>query len=247
MSELEFYNKQFEKYGRYDHGTQESKKLDLSNPEDYFENLIHSISSKEKTLVDLGCGDGLFTSTLASLNKRVIGVEPSNLINVAYETAKNCATENLTFVRENAVDLGFDDSTIDIVISRRGPNPADEIARILSSGGMFAFITIGEQDCRELKKLVGRGQHFGDSSRVKEELVNLFQGQGFEIIECQDFCYSEKYESESSLIEFLHQVPIFDGFDRDDYSEVSKYCTGFERNEIQLNRHRVVLLAKLSS
>ena len=83
MTELEFYNKQFEKYGRYDRGSHESKTYDMSNPEDYFESLVHRISSKDKTLVDLGCGDGLFTATLAPLNRRVVGVEPSNLINIA--------------------------------------------------------------------------------------------------------------------------------------------------------------------
>lgn len=66
-------------------------------------------------------------------------------------------------------------------------------------------------------------------------------------MECSDFLYHEQYESEESLIEFLHQVPIFDGFNSKDYSEVSKYCASFGGNGIQLNRHRVVLLAKLSS
>lgn len=247
MTELEFYNKQFEKYGRYDRGSRESKNYDMSNPEDYFESLVYRISSEDKTLVDLGCGDGLFTATLAPLNRRVVGVEPSNLINVANSKANNSTDRNLSFVRENAENLSFTDSTVDIAISRRGPNPAKEVSRILKAGGMYAFITIGEKDCIELKEVVGRGQHFGDSSKVKKELANLFQTHGFEIMECSDFLYHEQYESEESLIEFLHQVPIFDGFNSKDYSEVSKYCASFGGNGIQLNRHRVVLLAKLSS
>jgi ubiquinone/menaquinone biosynthesis C-methylase UbiE len=220
---------------------------DMSNPEDYFKSLVHRISSKDKTLVDLGCGDGLFTATLAPLNRRVVGVDPSNLINVAKSKAHNSTHRNLSFFRENAENLSFTDSSVDIVISRRGPNPAKEISRILKAGGMFAFITIGEEDCIELKEFVGRGQHFGDSSKVKEELANLFQTHGFEISECNDFFYQEQYESGEYLIEFLHQVPIFDGFNSKDYSDVSKYCASFGANCIQLNRHRVVLLAKLNS
>ena len=245
MSELEFYNRQYEKYGRYDHGSQKSRLLDLSNPEDYFEDLINRISFKDSTLVDLGCGDGLFTATLAPLNKCVIGVEPSDLIEAAHENEKIRGIENLSFVRESAEALSFLDSSMDIAISRRGPNPAREIARVLKVGGVFAFITIGEQDCRGLKEIIGRGQHFGYNSRVKDDLCDMFQAQGFEILECNDFLYTEHYESQEALVEFLRQVPIFDGFNGEDSDDVATYSKNYSDKKIPLSRHRVVLLARL--
>lgn len=247
MNELEFYNQQREKYGGYDHGSYGSRTFDLSNPEDYFADCVHRFSSKEKTLVDLGCGDGRFTTTLAHLNQQVIGVEPSNLIDVAYDNGRVHGVDNLTFLRENAESLSLPDSSIDIAISRRGPNPAKEIARVLKAGGVFAFITIGEQDCNELKEIVGRGQHYGDASNVTKKLDDMFQAQGFETLESKEFLYTEHYESKDALVDFLYKVPIFDDFSARDYAHVAEYSEKHGDKAVPLHRHRVVFLARLGA
>lgn len=245
MNELDFYNRQHQNHGRYDHADNSEKTLNLSHPEDYFEHLVKSLSSPEKTLVDLGCGDGLFTSQFARLNRMVIGVEPSNLIEAAIEQAQVHRMENLILLNEFAESLSLETDSVDIVISRRGPNPVKEIARVLKKGGYFVFITIGEQDCRDLKSIVGRGQHYDKTTRVKDDLTLEFEEHGFEVIECNDYLYDQPYNSNDQLIDFLGRVPIFEDFGESDYPKVSEFTSQFNGSEIVLSRHRVVFVGKL--
>ena len=244
MDELEFYNQQFEKYQRYDRQRSGDRVLDLEKAEHYFEHLVNSYSDPEGTLVDLGCGDGYFTSKLSRLNANVIGIEPSSLIFAANELLENDKTENLRFLQEDAYQLSLDDESVELVISRRGPDPAEEILRVLKDNGSFIYITIGEMDASSLKEVVGRGQHFRSAEKVSGALKEKFLEAGFSDVICKEFHYDEEYSSSEKLKAFLHQVPIFDEFSESDYPSVDGYCAKYKADNIKLNRHRVVLLAK---
>jgi len=247
MNELEFYNQQFEKYKQYDRNRTENNKLNLEQAEDYFEHLVRLYSNLESTLVDLGCGDGYFTSKLSPLNNEVIGIEPSSLINAANDLLKSQKLANLSFLKEDANRMSLLDESVDLVISRRGPDPEKEIFRILKNEGVFVFITIGELDANSLKSLLGRGQHYGSSSKVSDELKSKFQKSGFDEVWCHEFFYHDDYKSSDDLKEFLHQVPIFDNFSELDYPLVDSFCKNHEEDNIKLERHRVVLFAKKST
>ena len=247
MNELAFYNQQFEKYKKYDHHRSEGKDLNLDSAEGYFEYLVKSYSDLEGTLVDLGCGDGYFTSKLAELNGKVVGIEPSSLINAANELLETKKLSNLKFLKEDAYKLSLADESANLVISRRGPDPENEVHRVLKDEGLFIFITIGEMDCFSLKKLVGRGQHFGNRGKVSEELKVKFLTAGFTDVLCKDFFYLDIFKSGGDLKEFLHQVPIFDNFSKSDYPFVDAFSKNHKDNNIKLDSHRVVLLARKSA
>lgn len=247
MNELEFYNQQFEKYKKYDRQRSEGKALNLDRAEGYFEHLVRSYSNLEGTLVDLGCGDGYFTSKLAKLNGSVIGIEPSSLINAAHALLDTGELSNLTFLKEDAYQLSLDDESVDVVISRRGPDPENEAYRVLKRDGLFIFITIGEQDAYSLKKIVGRGQHFESTDKVSEQLKVRFKRAGFTDVLCKEFLYDDEFASSEALKAFLDQVPIFDHFSASDYPSIDAYCEQYKSGAIKLTRHRVVMLARKAS
>ena len=148
---------------------------------------------------------------------------------------------------ENAYKLSLNDESVELVISRRGPDPENEVFRVLKREGLFIFITIGEKDSHSLKKIVGRGQYFGCSGKVSEQLKGKFKKAGFTDVLCKDFLYEDDFSCSGDLKEFLHQVPIFDNFSQSDYQFIDAYCEKYEENSIKLDRHRVVLLARKST
>ncbi len=247
MNELEFYNQQFKKYKKYDHDRSYVSAPSFDSAEGYFAHLVNLYSNPKNTLVDLGCGDGYFTSKLAKFNATVIGIEPSSLISAANELLEETKLSNLSFLQEDAYQLPFDDNSINLVISRRGPDPENEVFRVLKQEGHFIFITIGEKDALSLKEIVGRGQHFESSIKVSDELKIKYRKAGFIKIECKEYLYHEYYSSKDALKEFLHRVPIFENFSKLDHSSIDTYCEKFTNSRIKLERHRVVLLAKKSS
>ncbi len=149
MNELEFYNQQFDKYKKYDRQRAVDKELNLASAEDYFDHLVKSCSDNKGTLVDLECGDGYFSSKFTEFNDAVIGIKPLSLINAANELAEAEKVNNLKFYKEDDYDLSLSNESVELVISRRGPDPEKEVFRVLKNEGIF--ITIGERDTSSLK------------------------------------------------------------------------------------------------
>jgi len=167
-----------------------------------------------------------------------------HLVSAANDLLESQKLANLSFLKEDANKLSLYDKSADLVISRRGPNPEKEIFRILKNEGVFVFITIGESDASSLKKLVGRGQHYDNNSKVSDDLKSKFQKVGFDKILSKEFFYNDSYKSSDDLKEFLHQVPIFNNFSETDYAFVDAFSNNHKDNDIKLDRHRVVLFAR---
>lgn len=102
-----------------------------------------------KTLVDIGCGGGLFAEELARLGANVIGVDPSE---PSLETARaHAAASSLTIEYRlgSGEQLPLPDSSADIaccvdVLEHVNDVPAvlRETARILKPGGVYLYDTI---------------------------------------------------------------------------------------------------------
>lgn len=256
VSEQAFYDRQYARHGRYDH-QREAESQQAENPaEAAFWQRVAEAGSDQALLVDLGCGDGWFTSKLTACYGEVFGIEPSDLIRAALalpavpgseqygEKSGDKSGQKLRFLRQDACQMTLEDNSVDVVISRRGPDPEQEVLRILKPGGVFIFITIGEQDAAALKQLLGRGQLFGAEQRVAERLTEKFSAAGFSAVTTQEFRYDEHYDSSDALKALLHRVPIFGDFSARDYPQLEAYCAAHHAAEgVVLGRHRVLLRA----
>ncbi len=109
--------------------SQPKLKVDIDNAEQYFEHLVRLKSSHEKTLIDLGCGDGFFTAKVAPFNKKVIGIESAWTFHTAKQRTANPVCANLHFRQENAFCTSVETASTDLVISRYGPVPETEVFR----------------------------------------------------------------------------------------------------------------------
>jgi SAM-dependent methyltransferase len=102
---------------------------------------------ENKTVVDLGCGDGLNTVILASLGANVISVDISDKsLDVTFARAKaNGVADKVTPVHSDAAGIPVEDSRADRVLCAAILHHVDavatakQIARVLKPGGSAVF------------------------------------------------------------------------------------------------------------
>ena len=247
IPEEKFYNKVAAKFGGYKSGAIRTENFFDGNPEEIFLDQLISYAWSDKTALDIGCADGRFTLKIAPHFKQIVAIDVSEQM---LEAAKRIQAEkkisNVSFQKADATKTPFDDGHFDVIYSRRGPTPYEEIHRVLKWEGCFIGIRIGEKDAKELKEIFGRGQNFGDWDKSvltseKKELETL----GFKPVFAKEIFYSEYYPDIDNFNLFLEGVPIFKDFDRvKDGERLSEYVGKMKTQEgIELKRHRIVVVA----
>jgi 2-polyprenyl-6-hydroxyphenyl methylase/3-demethylubiquinone-9 3-methyltransferase len=118
---------------------------------DYFTRVLREVGVDPagKTVVDIGCGGGLFAEELARMGTRVIGVDPST---PSLETARSHASAaglSIDYRAGVGEELPLESGSVDIaccVDVLEHVNDLDavisETARVLRTGGVYLFDTI---------------------------------------------------------------------------------------------------------
>jgi SAM-dependent methyltransferase len=249
-----FYDKLAKKFGGYgfaDDGLEYRSVYPNGNPEQEFYDAVKHVSAQDKSALDIGCGDGIFSFRVADSFARIDGIDNSTeLIKIADKKQSELGLKTTYFIYGDASAMPYDDESFDVAFNRRGPSFYDEYARILKPQGAYIEIGIGEQDTRSLKEVFGRGQGFGQwMTRRVDRDQELFVKSGLSIIRAEDYFYKEFYPSRDMFRRFLEGVPIFEDFDaiKDANLLDAYYATHTaESGEIELDRHRVLyVLQKL--
>jgi ubiquinone/menaquinone biosynthesis C-methylase UbiE len=114
---------------------------------DDFRNIVHTLPLRNQdTVVDIGCGDGFFTSLLAENHTRVVGLDNSDAY-LRHARANYGNRRNLEFLKGDVRRLPFDDASVDIVWSAHSmhsypdvPHCLAEFRRVLRPGGLLAVL-----------------------------------------------------------------------------------------------------------
>src|SRR5438132_2872455 len=171
-----------------------------------------------RVVLDVGCGDGLFTIRMAERAKEVTGVDFSRIaISEARKNLANNARKNLRFEIANAESLNFQKETFDLVTCRRGPvtdtkDSLREAHRVLKRSGTLMEITIGERDKENLARVFGRGQMLG-SERVVALKERVLREAGFENLQIKEYIATEIFPTIKDLTIRLKDSPIIPDFD----------------------------------
>jgi ubiquinone/menaquinone biosynthesis C-methylase UbiE len=114
---------------------------------DDFRSIVNHLPlHNQQTVVDVGCGDGFFTSLLAENQARVVGLDNSDAY-LRQARANFGNRRNLEFLKGDVRRLPFDDASVDIVWSAHSmhsypdvPHCLAEFRRVLRPGGLLAVL-----------------------------------------------------------------------------------------------------------
>ncbi len=149
---------------------------------------------KNAKILDIGCGDGEYTSLFCKNGNEVIGLDLKNYVKPEYK--------KFEFVKGNAKDLPFPNESFDLVISFDVIEHVEddeaflaEAYRVVKKRGRILLETPNrERLSHKLIKLVGKPAQYplvlGDDcihirEYTKEELEDRFQKAGFKDIYIQ--------------------------------------------------------------
>lgn len=118
--------------------------------------IFGQVPDKELSILDLGCGPGLYTQQMAQKGHRVTGVDFSkNSINYAIAQAKAKNLE-INYINKNYLNLDLPENTFDLVMmiyTDLGVLLPDERIQLLSKiekalkpGGTFIFDVLNDKD-----------------------------------------------------------------------------------------------------
>ena len=203
-----------------------------------------------RIVLDVGCGDGLFTISMAERAEQIIGVDFSRVaISEARKNLANSDKKNLRFEIANAESLHFPKETFDLITCRRGPvtdheGSLRESQRVLKRGGILMEITIGERDKENLTQIFGRGQMVG-SERVIVLKERTLRQAGFKNVEIKEYIGTEIFPTIRDLTIRLKNSPIIPGFDAEKDGQHLKTIeeTCKSSKGIETRTHRVTIVA----
>jgi SAM-dependent methyltransferase len=156
--------------------------------EEFFEERLRAALTAGLLALDVGCGGGEFTTRMAG-RARVVGLDPfAEMLAVARGLT---GAEKVDWLRAMGEALPFPSGVFDVVYSRRGPASEPRflpgVVRVLRPGGRLFEITIGEQSCRELVEIFGRGQMAGVREKRSLTLRRRLEEHGLRVTYLRDF------------------------------------------------------------
>jgi ubiquinone/menaquinone biosynthesis C-methylase UbiE len=218
--------------------------------EDYFDKMVLK-EARGRNVLDIGCGRGEFTLSVAAVANRVVGVDFSRIaISRAIVNTSLQGVTNVELRLANARSIPYPDESFDMVYTRRGPatynlKTAREALRVLKRSGRLIEEEIGEKDKLNWKQIFGRGQNYPFEEPMLTEKTNLLGRAGFKKTRIREFEASEFYRSIKDVVMRLEITPIIPNFnkarDRKHLLNLVKKCT--TPKGIKTNTHRVIVVA----
>ncbi len=107
-----------------------------------------------KTVIDAGCGEGYYSSVIASRGREVFGFDLSKY--ACDKAAKRAKADgsNAFFGVSSIYELPLRDNSADAVVSLFAPIAEREFARVLKDGGLLIIGAAGRSHLYELKKAI---------------------------------------------------------------------------------------------
>jgi SAM-dependent methyltransferase len=110
--------------------------------ENFLKEFFQSRLSKNKTILDVGCGVGYYSKLMAKTNANVIGIDPNeqfieiakrNNTNVEFKVSEIGNSDSLDWIKENSIDFVFMSDALLFYFVPPNPKQKYEIQNLLSS------------------------------------------------------------------------------------------------------------------
>jgi len=162
--------------------------FDRLKPDEKFNQIAKIIGNG--ILLDLACGDGLYTVPLLSYGVKIIAMDISDkMLSLLYKRAESAGVDisDLIVCRANALDVPLADNSADAVIANsilhlisKPENVVNEIYRVLKKGGRF--ITLQDKPNDSILNNKNLSEEEISGNKKHDEMINFVHRRYFEIL-----------------------------------------------------------------
>lgn len=120
--------------------------------------IIHQYKPSVDVLVDIGCGEGYYTTGLASVAKQVVAVDiAKSAVQIAAKAdkqqhAQQGSHSNITWVVGTGAVLPVADGVVDVCTSLFSPLPVAQMIRVLCDDGLLVMATPAPAHLYEMRQ-----------------------------------------------------------------------------------------------
>ncbi|MCD6114670.1 methyltransferase domain-containing protein [bacterium] len=210
--------------------------------------VVKKYINKETILLDIGTGGGELLLKIAPFVKKACGIDHSrSMIKTARKNLAKSKIPNVEFKLADAKRIPFSKEYFNVVICRHSDFYPKEVFRVLKPNGIFITQQVGEKDKENIKKIFGRGQHFGKRvGTLMNKYLQELKKTGFKILKKNTYNALEYYANMEDLIFLLKNTPIIPDFN---IKKDQKFLEEIERRYktkkgIKTNSFRFLIICK---
>lgn len=136
---------------------------------------------RPKAVLDIGCGEGYYTSAMQAYTEDCIGVD---IAKTAVQRAAKLNSE-VTWVVGTGATLPVQDHSIDVCSSLFSPIPQEEILRVLQDDGHLIVVTPAPRHLYDLREALFEQVNLHEPQKFVEQLADQFELRQQQVVETQ--------------------------------------------------------------
>lgn len=163
--------------------------------------LCHLIPSGSQRLLDIGCGEGFFTTAMAQHGcaAQVLGIDIAKSgVRMAARSAQQQKI-GVTYAVASSYALPFLDHTMDAITRIYAPSKDEELVRVLKPGGVLLFVAPGEQHLMQMRT------HIYQQVRAHEQPATP---KGFRLLDKYQVCEKLEVNAGEDTRALLEMTPF---------------------------------------
>ncbi|ENU78958.1 methyltransferase domain-containing protein [Acinetobacter baumannii] len=142
--------------------------------------VVHLLKDlKAKMVLDIGCGEGYYTSAMQQVVEQCIGVDIAK--NAVQRAAK--LNDKVTWVVGTGATLPVIDQSMDVCTSLFSPIPQTEILRVLKDGGYLIVVTPATDHLYAMREALFEQVNPHTPQKFVEQLQDLFELKEQQVID----------------------------------------------------------------
>ncbi len=168
-------------------------------------NTICALASElpSQTVVDAGCGEGYYTSSLAKDTSRLVyGIDMSKFgCEHGAKFAKRNGLSNLIYCVGSIFELPLASESMDLIVNMFAPVASQEFYRVLKPSAHFIVASAGVDHLDGLKSIL-----YSDVYQNEEKFLNY---DGFELIKQENLKYTAKITGNKTIYNLFTMTPYY--------------------------------------
>lgn len=194
----------------------ERKKFDLKYPDNYVIRFLkrNYKTGKGKTILDFGCGSGRNSIVMADMEFDIVAMDYSKMcLELTKEKMEQICYDKITYVHNEKLKIDVKDQSLDCIVAwgilfyfnkKEREQFREEIKRVLKPGGlmladyrsvkdsMYGKGIEAEENLYYLNEEAGSLKNLLYWFCTKEDLKNLYDGKGFDMINLERVSFFEE-------------------------------------------------------